>query len=539
MGETSGLQTGIRRSLKACAATALALCISALASAGATAAAPIKVLSPEDASAYAAAFQAAAAGDFDSASVAASTASDRTLVGYLELQRLMSPRTRASYPELKAWLGRYGDLPGADRALQLARKRKPRAEADPTLAVITDTGEELLLPAAGAQSQAAREAFYAGDLQTAYRLAEASGERWIAALCAYRLNRFADALDRFQTVAADPKANEWLRAGAAYWAARSAIAAGSPELAPDLLRLASRSPATFYGMLAERELGLEPGADPQAYILAQAGFGPAPPAADAMIVKTAYPEIGQDDLERLVRTEPKARRAVALSQIGRTVEAAQELRAGYAAAGADSQRRLWMGLALELNSPAVAEAQARRARGFDPDDYPTPKLEPTGGFTLDKALVYAMVRQESRFDPYAVSGKGAVGLMQLMPTTAARAAGDDRLAADTSPLYDPAFNLRVGQDYLELLMTQVTGNDLLPALAAYNGGPANLIRAQQLVGTSDPLLLMECLPAAETRAYVQKVMASYWIYRRMFGESEPPMDAVGRVRRPMELTLNR
>ena len=50
---------------------------------------------------------------------------------------------------------------------------------------------------------------------------------------------------------------------------------------------------------------------------------------------------------------------------------------------------------------------------------------------------------------------------------------------------------------------------------------------------------MECLPAAETRAYVQKVMASYWIYRRMFGESEPPMDAVGRVRRPMELTLNR
>ncbi len=61
------------------------------------------------------------------------------------------------------------------------------------------------------------------------------------------------------------------RKSGAYWAARAAIAGGQPELAPDFLSMAARSPQTFYGMIAERQLGLDPGADPQAYVLAQAG----------------------------------------------------------------------------------------------------------------------------------------------------------------------------------------------------------------------------------------------------------------------------
>ncbi len=181
-------------------------------------------------------------------------------------------------------------------------------------------------------------------------------------------------------------------------------------------------------------------------------------------------------------------------------------------------------MALELNPDALSGKN--HSGRFDIDDYPTPPLDPVGGFTVDKALVYAMTRQESRFDPFATSPAGAVGLMQLMPRTAAAAAGDDKLAADPTPLYDPSFNLRVGQDYLDVLLTRLTGGDLLQAIAAYNGGYRAVQRTLQVVGDKDPLMFIESLPAAETRGYVEKVMAGYWIYRRMFGEKVRALDAL-------------
>jgi soluble lytic murein transglycosylase-like protein len=183
-------------------------------------------------------------------------------------------------------------------------------------------------------------------------------------------------------------------------------------------------------------------------------------------------------------------------------------------------------LAIDLNGAEIARAQARRARGFDPDDYPTPPLDPKGGFTLDRALVYAVVRQESRFDPYVVSYAGAIGLMQLMPHAAARAAGDDKLLSDTTPLYDASFNLRVGQDYLDYLGTTFTGGDVLRTIAAYNGGPGALQKAQQSTGDGDALMVIESMPAAQTRDYVERVMAAYWIYRRVFGESSRSIDMI-------------
>ncbi len=140
-----------------------------------------------------------------------------------------------------------------------------------------------------------------------------------------------------------------------------------------------------------------------------------------------------------------------------------------------------------------------------------------------------MVRQESRFDPYVVSGAGAIGLMQLMPPSAADAAGDDHIMANALPLFDPPTNLRIGQDYLDTLIHQYAHGDVMGAIAAYNGGPGALLRAQQNVGVNDPLLVVESMPAAQTRDYVEKVMASYWIYRRLFGEGNRVIDQVAGV----------
>jgi soluble lytic murein transglycosylase-like protein len=173
-------------------------------------------------------------------------------------------------------------------------------------------------------------------------------------------------------------------------------------------------------------------------------------------------------------------------------------------------------------------------------DYPAPELTPRNGFTLDRALVYAIVRQESRFNPQAVSRSGAVGLMQLMPVAAAAAAGDDKLLTDTRPLFDPALNLRVGQDYMTWLLDRAVGQNLLRAVAAYNGGPSMVSRTADRLGPeADDLLLVECLPAQETRAYVQKVMAGYWTYRRMWGRPAATLDAtaVGAIADPrLDLT---
>ena len=172
-------------------------------------------------------------------------------------------------------------------------------------------------------------------------------------------------------------------------------------------------------------------------------------------------------------------------------------------------------------------------------DYPMPALEPKSGFTIDKALVYAIVRQESRFNPMAVSPVGATGLMQLMPEAAARAAGDDKLKADMSPLFDPAFNLRVGQDYLTWLMERGVGYDILRTVAAYNGGPAPLIRTAQMLGDeADSLLIIECLPSVETRNYVEKVMAGYWTYRKMWGQDSQTLDALATGARFIDARLD-
>ncbi|MEO2215986.1 lytic transglycosylase domain-containing protein [Chromobacterium vaccinii] len=108
---------------------------------------------------------------------------------------------------------------------------------------------------------------------------------------------------------------------------------------------------------------------------------------------------------------------------------------------------------------------------------------------LDPMLIHAVVQVESAYRPEAVSGKGAVGLMQLMPATAAR--------FGQTALYDPRANLQAGAAYLDWLMNRFDGRlDL--ALAAYNAGEGAVAR----YGNAIP-------PYAETRDYVRKVMAHY------------------------------
>jgi soluble lytic murein transglycosylase-like protein len=311
----------------------------------------------------------------------------------------------------------------------------------------------------------ARDAFYSGDFAKAYELAPAAGENWIAGLASYRMQNYPQALQYFQTVAQDETADAWTRSGAAYWAARSAVDAGLTNLETPLLRQAASYPWTFYGMVAERQLGLEPAAT-FSHIL----------------------------------TSPDVKLAQASDQAAQLVKVSD-------------------------NPAEDVFAQTAEAPDVGAMAYPAPDLAPDGGFTVDPALVYAIIRQESRFTPEARSRVGAVGLMQVMPDTAVLTTGDARYHRDRAALREPSNNMKIGQAYLNILATQKVGDDLLMVIAAYNGGPGAAQKARER-GGDDPLMQIETLPAKETREYVERVMAGYWLYRREFGETTPSLDAL-------------
>lgn len=189
----------------------------------------------------------------------------------------------------------------------------------------------------------------------------------------------------------------------------------------------------------------------------------------------------------------------------------------------------------ELASQLAALSQSADGRPRDFARFPLPRLEPLHGFRMDPALVYALARQESNFNPAAISPAGARGILQIMPATASYVTGDRSLrGVNIARLHDPAFSLEVGQRYVHYLASSrnVRG-DLIRLLAAYNNGPGNLARWLPAVRhRADPFLFIESIPVGETRAFVQRVLAYSWIYAARLGLPSPSLDALATGRFP-------
>ena len=495
----------------------VSLVVAAFFTSTAVVAAP-KALSDLDASAYASAFQALEQGDFIGAQLQAADIQDQSLSGYLSFRTLMHPSAhKATFDELYAWLSRFRDLPLADKVFSLASKRKPAdAPSAPMPEVVTEdaTRSEITRPA--------REAFYSGDARKAFELAVSVGERWVAGLSAWRLQDYDQAHDYFTQIARDTDEDPWSRAAGAYWAARASVVLGDESSARDFLRMAARSPQTFYGMIAERQVHLTTAEANQGQLILAAYRAPTPDQSDV--------------LTRFVALDPRAHRAAALAQIDQIEAARQELRAGLALSRTALEREAWTALLTTLGPASGPGLQT--SVNLTPGDYPFPTLEPLNGFTVDRALVYAIVRQESAFNPNAVSHAGALGLMQLLPASAALATGDKSFRSRPKKLFNPAINLRAGQDYLAYLMDRGVGPDILRTVAAYNAGPGAVLKTIDMVGEHDLLLLIESLPALETRNYVERVMTAYWTYKRMFGEETHTLDALASGARRIDAHLD-
>lgn len=138
-------------------------------------------------------------------------------------------------------------------------------------------------------------------------------------------------------------------------------------------------------------------------------------------------------------------------------------------------------------------------------------------FQLDPLLVMAIIRAESKFNPYAESKKGAVGLMQLMPDTAKWVAGQMNLEYSSEKLFEPEFNIAVGCWYLSSLISQYGGMDhLAVALAAYNGGRTNVNKWLQEKIWDGSISDLDSIPFFETKEYVRIVLKNYEIYKKVY-----------------------
>ncbi|HEX9791315.1 MAG TPA: lytic transglycosylase domain-containing protein [Kiloniellales bacterium] len=538
-----------------------------------------QVLSPADAQTYRDIFSLQEQGKWQAADQRIAALTDRRLMGHVLAQRYLHPTAyRSKYVELRDWLADYADHPDAGQIYKLAVKRKPantkmpRAPITPRFsappasvsssasyrssknlsrvdrrkaaqimrqvrrnALSTRlTASEQLLASKQAKklldqveidegySEIAAAWFYYGKDQHAYDLADAAARRsgelapithWTAGLAAWRLGRLEDAAWHFSRLALSENVSRWNAAAGAYWAARVSLRLRNPAGMSDWLNRAARYPRTFYGLLAQRALGQRPSFNFHSNPL---------------------------DGATLARLEaaPDAARALALMQVGERQRAQRELSRLDTWADMEFTRAL-LALADAAGMPELAFRIGRRLADSDHPDadsggldvalYPIPPWQPRSGFTVDRALVYALVRQESAFNPTAKSPDGAHGLMQLLPSTASFIAQDRGFRnRKRQELYDPATNLDLGQRYIaHLLSNPVVQGDLFRLTTAYNGGPGNLNKWQRNMDyQNDPLLFIESLPSRETRLFIERVLTNLWIYRMRLGQRVPSLDEI-------------
>ncbi len=541
------------------------------------------VLAEADISLYQEIFDLQRDGDWKAADQRIARLQDHSLMGHVLFQRYMHPTAyRSAYAELKLWLDDYADHPGATRVHTLALARKPASEPSPkrpravelpemdAVTSFVESREEVEsdIPEIRSQKYAGKSAgekrrirdihvqinalVQRGSVSIALERLDTAANRdlfdpvsfaeslgviargyfryhmdqeamdialramnmagddaarahWWGGLAAFRAGQWDRAATHFASLSQSAEADDWLRSAGGFWASRAYLIGGKPQYVTEMLTRAARTPRAFYGLLATRALGQTPPLDFE------------------------MPVLSATETELLLDI-PAARRAIALIEVGQTDLADAELRrfvdelppsfAGTLLALADKA-----GLA-DVAFRLGREMERRQKISLDGALYPLPGWEPQDGFAIDRALVYAIIRQESQFRSRAVSYAGARGLMQLMPLTASYMAGERFSGAARAELFDPALNLSLGQKYIGYVLNLpgVDGN-LLYALAAYNAGPGNLQKWRGRIDyADDPLLFIESLPSRETRSYIEHVLSNFWIYRMRLGQPVESLD---------------
>jgi soluble lytic murein transglycosylase-like protein len=369
------------------------------------------------------------------------------------------------------------------------------------------------------QTLVARGYLLAGKIVQSYELASESAQRsgtkipqagWVAGLAAWRMGNYDQSAKMFSISADSAYSSPWQASASSYWASRSYMRAHKPQEVSVWLERAAAYPRTFYGLIATRSLGWD------------YDFN-----WDVPSLTSAH--------RKALEANPTAREGIELAKAGRKHDAEamlakidtsnDPLLRDALIAFAASKELSSFGMQLAMTQPHP------KGGYYDAALYPLSPWKPRDGYTVDRALVHAIIRQESKFNPGAVSRSGAQGLMQVMPSTASYISGKSHFKNKDShaKLRDPQTNLDLGQRYItKLLYQDHVDTELFSLVMAYNAGPGNLKKWKRELADmqDDPLLFIESIPMGETRAYVERVMSNYWIYRMRMNQPVPSLDAV-------------
>lgn len=426
---------------------------------------------------YRSIFRAQASGDFQGADELIGQLSDDSLLGEVFANRYLSAKYTSKPKELADWLKRYNALPDASDIYALAQRKGAGKVTKPAAASVIRIGspDESVVD---------------------------SDSRWRSGLAAWRNRDYGRAATEF-SASYDQGSDPWNRAAAAYWASRAYLRAKEPGKVSPWLIKAAKQPRTFYGQLAMHALGADNDFD------------------------WRVPTFNDRHASAILATRG-GKRALALLQVGQVNAAEKELLV-LQQDGDDTMAEALLSLSQAARMPSLAlrigaTVRVKENKIISAALYPLPSWRPSDGFDVDRALLYAIMRQESGFNPAAVNpNSGATGLMQLMPATAKLVAG-----SKATEIRDPIVSMEIGQSYINNLTSDGNvGNDLLKMIVAYNAGPGNLAKWVDATNAhNDPLLFIETLPSDESRLFVERVVAAYWIYRQRLGQESPSLEAI-------------
>jgi soluble lytic murein transglycosylase len=310
-----------------------------------------------------------------------------------------------------------------------------------------------------------------------------------------KLNDPARALQHFERLAG--ATTPISQARAQYWLGRALEASGDKTTARSAYGKAANYQTSYYGMLAAEKLGLT---------LDESLLSNAPPAGSWKGAGYAKSSV----LEAAVRMAAAGNEQLSARFMLHLGESLSDAELGTLA-----------GLALDLgqyrSAVLIAKAATERGLVFPGAYFPVPDMIPEE-LPVSRALALSIARRESEFDPEARSPAGALGLMQMLPSTAAEVAKDQGIKFSKAKLAsDPAYNATLGAAYLKELVDQF-GPSVALVASGYNAGPGRPRGWVDAFGdprlaSTDVVDWVEMIPFTETRTYVMRVVEGVVIYR--------------------------
>jgi soluble lytic murein transglycosylase len=310
-----------------------------------------------------------------------------------------------------------------------------------------------------------------------------------------KLNDPARALQHFERLAG--ATTPISQARAQYWLGRALEASGDKTTARSAYGKAANYQTSYYGMLAAEKLGLT---------LDESLLSNAPPAGSWKGAGYAKSSV----LEAAVRMAAAGNEQLSARFMLHLGESLSDAELGTLA-----------GLALDLgqyrSAVLIAKAATERGLVFPGAYFPVPDMIPEE-LPVSRALALSIARRESEFDPEARSPAGALGLMQMLPATAAEVAKDQGIKFSKAKLAsDPAYNATLGAAYLKELVDQF-GPSVALVASGYNAGPGRPRGWVDAFGdprlaSTDVVDWVEMIPFTETRTYVMRVVEGVVIYR--------------------------